>query len=360
MRTSWPRRAIAVLVGATGLGLIASSVHAQGCEPIRFTTPIDLGGEGQAYQPSHQWRVTLGYRRLHSSQFFVGTSQNPALAPGGESPVFDIHSFVANVGYSLSDRLQVSASLPFSTASISRKWADSAHHEQRATGLGDLSALGELWLLNPRSHQGGNVAVALGVKAPTGSHTKGSTFYTATGSVAFPADQTVQPGDGGWAVIFQAQAFQRVREGLYVYGFGSYVASPRGQSDALLAPTGPASLVHWSVPDVYQARLGAALSVWPSQGLTLSLGARMDGIPRRDLLGGGDSTTVKRTSQIIFADPGVSLNRGKSSFTLGIPVRVHVNRMKSLLEERTPSGQLSVNGGGFAKYVVFASYSYRF
>jgi len=348
-----------MLVGAACLGLMPTSAAAQGCEPIRFTTPIDLGGEGQVYQTSHQWRFTLAYRRLHSNEFFVGTSENSALAPGGESPVFDIHSFVADVAYSLTDRIRLRVSLPFSTASISRKWADSAHHQQSATGIGDVSATGELWLLNPRSHKNGNVSVGLGFKATTGSHTKASTFYTATSSVAFPADQTVQPGDGGWAVTLQAQAFQRVKEGIFAYGSGSYMASPKEQSEVVVGPTGPTSTVHWSVPDVYQARLGAAFSVWPDQGLTLSLGGRMDGIPKNDLFGGGDTTTVKRTSQIIYADPGLSLNRGKSSFTLSVPIRVHVNRIKSGLEERTATGPLSVNGGGFAKYLVFASYSYR-
>jgi len=359
MSTIRLQSAVAVLVGATGLGFAPTDASGQGCEPIRFTTPIDLGGQGQAYQPRHQWRLTLAYRRLHSNQFFVGTSQNTALAPGGESPVFDIHTVIADAAYSLSDRIQVSVSLPFSTASISRKWPDSLHHEQSATGIGDLSASGELWLLSPRTHQNGNISVGVGLKAPTGSHTKTSTYYTASGSQPYFADQTVQPGDGGWAVTVQAQAFQRVREGVYAYGSGSYMASPKAQTEVAINPTAPV-LTYWSVPDVYSARLGGAFSVWPDQGLTLSLGARMDGIPRRDLFGGGDSTTIKRTSRIIFADPGLSLNRGKSSFTLSVPVRLHVNRMKSLLEARTTTGQLSVNGGGFAKYLVFVSYSYRF
>lgn len=352
--------AIGLILGTAALGLIPTSAAAQGCEPIRFTVPVNLGGQGEAYLPGRQWRVTLAYRNLHSDQFFVGTQENNALAPGGESPVFNIHTFVADLSYSLSDRLRLSLSVPFSTGSISRKWADSAHHSQRATGLGDVGAMAEFWLLNPKGHEKGNVSIGLGFKAPTGSHTKQSLFYTATGSVQFAADQPIQPGDGGWGITLQGQAFRQIREGIVAYGFGSYMASPKSQSDVVLAPTGPTSTAHWSVPDVYQARLGAAFSVWPSQGLTMSLGGRVDGIPKRDLFGGGDSTAVKRTSQILYADPGLSLDRGKSSFTLSVPIRLHVNRFKSLLEARTASGPLSNNGGGFAKYLVFASYSYRF
>ncbi len=364
MRSLGLQGAIAMLVGTAGLGLMPSSAGAQGCEPIRFTTPIDLGGEGQAYQRAHQWQFTLAYRRLHSNEFYVGTSQDPTKGPGGQPPEFNIHTFVANLGYSLTERLQVSVSLPFSTASLSRLgWGagNPVRHGQRATGIGDVSVMGELWLLNPKSHQNGNVSVGLGFKAPTGSHTKSSWFYSATDSIAFPADQTIQPGDGGWGIDFQTQAFQRVSKGLYVYGLGSYLANPRAHTEVFLAPTGPPSTYQWSVPDVYQARLGVAYSVWSDQGLTLSLGGRLDGIPRHDLFGGGDNTAVKRTSQIIYADPGLSLNRGKSSFTLSVPIRLHVNRMKSVLEASTPAppGTLAQNGGGFAKYLVFASYTYR-
>lgn len=349
-----------VLMGiASCAALISRPAEAQGCEPIRFTTPVSLGAEGQAYQRGRQWQFTLAYRRLHSNEFYVGTAQNPSKVPGGKSPVFDIHTVVADVAYSLSDRIRLSMSLPFSTGSFTKKYADSVYHQQSATGIGDLTAMGQLWLLSPKRHQSGNLSLALGVKAPTGSHTKSSFFYTATGSVAFPADQPIQPGDGGWGITFETQAFQRVIGGVFLYGFGSYLANPKAQSDVTLAPAGALAAVHWSVPDVYQARVGAAFSVWSEQGLSLSLGGRMDGIPRHDLFGGGDSTTVKRTAQIIYADPGLSLTRGKSSFTLSVPVRLHVNRMKSVLEARTPSGPLSLNGGGFAKFLVFASVSYR-
>ena len=67
-----------------------------------------------------------------------------------------------------------------------------------------------------------------------------------------------------------------------------------------------------------------------------------------------DELTVKRTPQIIYADPGLSLRRGRTNFTLSVPIRLHVNRTKSGLEERTPN---AVNGGGYAKYLTFASIS---
>ena len=98
------------------------------------------------------------------------------------------------------------------------------------------------------------------------------------------------------------------------------------------------------------------MDIPPVNGLTLSLGARVDGIPVRDLIGGGDENTIKRASRITFVEPGLSYSRDKNNITLSVPWRVHLNRLKSLTEQLP--GALP-NAGGFARYLVFASYSRR-
>jgi hypothetical protein len=345
-------RAVALMIAALTPALIASPAKSQGCEPIRFTTPVNLGGEGQAYQPGGEWRLALAYRRLESNQWFIGSTDASSRAPGGQSPVIKIHTFVANVAYSVNERISAELSIPISTGSFSRKWADGVVHQQSATGVGDLTLMGETWILTPRSHPRGNIEVGLGVKAPTGSHTIGSQFYTRNSAVDFPADQTIQPGDGGWGLIVQSEGFRQLSERTFAYASGSYMASPKAHTDVPLIPD---STTYWAVPDVYSARLGGAFAVLPDQGLTMSLGGRVDGIPIHDLLGGGDETTIKRTAYVIFAEPGLSLTRGKGTFTLSVPYRLKVNREKSLYEQRTNG----TNGGGFAKFLVFASYSHR-
>jgi hypothetical protein len=332
--------------------LVATRASAQGCEPIRFNTPVSLGGQGEAYQRKNEWRLTLGYRHLYSNEWFVGSADASARGPGGQSPVLKINTLIADVAYAPTERLQLHLGIPFSRGSQTTIWPDKVSHTQSVSGIGDLSVVGEGWLLSPKAHQGGNVSIGLGVKAPTGSHDASSFVYTATGAIAHAADQTVQPGDGGWAILLQSQAFRQVTERVYGYAFGSYSVSPKARSDVEFRPgTG----VYWSVPDVYSARAGAAFAVLPEQGLTMSLGARMDGIPLRDLIGGGDDDTIKRTSRVILVDPGLSLTRGKDNFTVSVPWRVRVNRFKSLYETRTNS----LNAGGFAKYLIFASYSRR-
>ena len=339
--------AIGILAAASG------DAGGQGCEPIRFTTPVNLGGEGQAYQPGKEWQLTLAYRRLVSREWFVGTSENSSLAPGGKAPVFRIHTVVADVAYAFNDRYRVSLSVPLSSGSLSRVWPDKAIHEQTATGIGDVSVMAERWTLTPRTHESGNIAFSVGVKIPTGSHKIGSTFYTASGPVDFPADQTIQPGDGGWALLLQSRAFRQISERAFGYAFGSYTVSPKKQSDVEWVP---GSKRYWAVPDTYSARLGGAFAILPDQGLTASLGARIDGIPIHDLVGGGDEETIKRTAYVIFADPGLSFSRSGNIVTLSVPYRLAVNRQKSVFEERTNA----LNAGGFAKHLIFASVTHRF
>ena len=350
-RDVWKRPGTIYLAACLLTGLPATAV-AQGCEPIRFTTPVSLGGQDEAYQPAREWQLTVAYRRLVSSDWFVGTDEKPELAPGGKSPVFRIHTVVADVAYSISDRHRLKISIPASAGSLTRTWPDGAVHEQEATGIGDITVMGESWILNPRTHEGGNIAISLGFKAPTGSQTIGSKFYTAAGPVDFPADQTIQPGDGGWAVLGQIRGFRQVTPRIFGYALASYMASPKAKSNVQWVPQ---SGQFWSVPDVYSARAGAALSVLPEQGLTASLGARIDGIPVHDLLGGGDDDTIKRTAYVIFVDPGMSFSSGRSIVTLSVPWRLKVNRTKSLLEQRTNM----LNAGGFAQHLVFASYTHR-
>jgi hypothetical protein len=347
-------RAFLLLAGATAAGLTPSTATGQGCEPIRFTVPVNLGAVGQAYKPSG-WELTLAYRRLTSNQFFVGTEETSG--PGGSVPIFKIHTVIADMAYSFNDRVRARVSVPFSTGSLERKWPDNKIHEQTTKGIGDVSVLGEAWLLSPRAHPKGNIAIGLGLKAPTGSHTKASQFYTASGPVDFPADQTIQPGDGGWGVLMQLQAFRQIVDRTSLYALGSYIANPKARTDATAAPSGPNSIQHWAVPDVYSARAGVAFEVLPEQGLSMSLGARVDGIPVHDLIGAGDEDTIKRTSYIVFADPGISYARDKNTLTLSVPWRMHLNRMTSLADRAAgvPSA-----GGGFAKYLVFASYTRRF
>lgn len=342
-----------VAAGLAFVGLLAvpNQSFAQGCEPIRFSNP-SLGGQGESYQEAHQWRLSVGYRRLYSNQWFVGDEIHNDQGPGGRPPIINLNTFAANLAYAVTGRFSLQLSVPFLTGSMSRIWPDATSHHESATGIGDLSLVGDLWLFEPSSHRKGNIALGLGVKAPTGSNHVQGRFYTASTSVPFAANQAIQLGDGGWGIILEMQAFRQVFDRAFAYLAGSYMFNPRTQTDV---PSAPTSSQFWSAPDIYSGRMGLAYTLWPDQGLSVSLGGRIDGDPVHDVFGGGDGA-VRRPGYVIYADPGLALTRGRDNVTLSVPFRLRAVRQQSVLEQRSATP----GTGGFAKFLIFASYSHRF
>jgi len=318
--------------------------------PVRFTTP-SLGGQGDlqvADLAAHQWRLAVGYRHLHADQLFVGTQ----LLATNRPLIINLHSVDVTTSYAVSDRFTLSLTVPFLYGMQSRFYADSARHAVTAVGLGDVSLVGSRWLLDPHNHSG-NIALGLGVKAPTGSHTATDTYFLASSSsIQYPVDQSIEPGDGGWGIILQLQAYRRAFHNGTAYLTGSYLINPRRLSDVAKDPGGT---VYWSVPDVYSARLGLAYALWPQQGISASLGGRIDGQPVRDLIGGGDPG-FRRPGYSISLDPSVALTTGPSQFTLSAPIRLGANREASVLDLQTGKH----GGGDFASTLIFVSYSRRF
>jgi hypothetical protein len=87
----------------------------------------------------------------------------------------------------------------------------------------------------------------------------------------------------------------------------------------------------------------------------MSLGPRIDGIPIRDLIGGGDNN-FRRPGYSLFIDPGVTFNHGRNTFWINVPIRIHQDFKRSLADIE----HNRVGGGDLAKYLVFTGYSVRF
>src|SRR2546422_229798 len=314
--------------------------------PVRFTTP-SLGGQGElqvADRAAHQWRLAVGYRHLHADQLFVGTQ----LLATNQPLIINLHSVDVTTSYAVTDRFSLSLTVPFVDGMQSRMYADSARHAVTALGLGDVSLIGSTWLLDPHNHSG-NIALGLGVKAPTGTHTATDAYFLKGGtSIQYPVDQSIEPGDAGWGIVLQLQAYRRAFHNAIAYLTGSYLANPRRLSDVAKDPGGT---VYWSVPDVYSARLGLAYALWPQNGLSVSLGGRIDGQPVRDLIGGGDAG-FRRPGYAIALDPSVSLTTGPSQLTVSAPIRLSANRQASVLDLQTGKH----GGGDLASTLIFVGY----
>jgi hypothetical protein len=323
--------------------------------PIRFTSP-SLGGHRQVVLGDREWEFGLSYRRLTADTWFVGSEIVPSAVPGGQPILFNINTLDLSLAYGVTSRLSFRLTVPFITGTHSKIHADSLRHENSVTGVGDINVVGNYWLLDPVVHRGGNISFGLGIKAPTGSyHSEDELGLASKEIVQFPIHPGLQPGGGGWGVLVEAQAYQRLSGALSGYLYGAYQMSPRTLTDVKFMRSVPTSLL--SVTDVYHARVGFAYDLLSQAGVSVSLGSRIDGVPVRDVIGGDEGFRTPGYS--IFLDPGLAVTRGKGSFTASVPVRLR-GTFKPNVNDQNGGPPPEGNRGDLASYLIFLGYAYRF
>jgi hypothetical protein len=333
---------VALMIGTT------RGASGQGCMPLHFTTP-SLGGQAIDLLNPGQWQVGLSVRRVATNRWFAGDAENEATAPFGQPVNLRLNSGDLSVTYALSGRTAVSVAVPFSYGTLEFTNPDLNRHQLSSGGLGDISATANMWLAAPTRHPNGNVSLGLGVKAPTGSYHLTGASYGPTGVVTQPMlNPTMQLGDGGWAILAQGQAFQQVFARTSVYASGVYSASLREHSDEMWKGL----LV--DVPDVYSARAGLGFALAPDQGVSVSLGGRIDGTTMRNLFGKRDDN-FRDAGYYAYVEPGIAWVSGINQFTLNVPVRVHANYYTRFLS----NGTFRVGMGGVNDYIIYAGWSRR-
>lgn len=356
--TSLTRTGILGLVGV--LSLTPCSVRiarAQGCLPSRFTTPAlgGLGGAGgDVYLPAGVWQVGWAYRGFSSDQFIVGHRVRNDLGTGGSPSI--VHSQLLNMSlvYGVTDRLSVTFNAPVTHGTHSALYPDHEWHENSAAGLGEMSVSSSYWFRDARALQpGGNVAIGLGVKAPTGRNNVEGKVWKADGtSVPFPVVPAIELGDGGWGFVVSTKGFRPVRERSYLYGGGSYTLNPKKTTNIVRTP---GSTTPWSVPDTWDANAGVSTLVSSTIGLSVNLGALAYGTPRRDLIGGRDAGN-RLPATVGYASPGIGLGRGAQTITVSAPVRVYMDFLPSYADDAVGKP----GGGGLARHLWLMSYTIRF
>jgi hypothetical protein len=198
------------------------------------------------------------------------------------------------------------------------------------------------------------------MKVPTGRHNAQSTFYLKTGTEQRTINPAIQLGDGAWGIAMETQAFRRVFKRTAAYVAASYLADARGNPDThVVAAYG---VVPLAATDEYSAHVGLTFDALPRQGLTMSLGGRIDGIPIHNLIENQDSS-FRRPGYSVYVEPAWTYTLRRSplspigkTFTLSIPIRVGQNRERSVLD--VSHGKYL--GGDFAKYLVFLGYTRPF
>ncbi len=329
---------------------------------IRQTAPV-FGVARRMVPERGEWQVSLSYRGLKSDTHYSG-SEHQRLREREQTFVINTQQALdVTVAYAATDRLSFHLGVPL----VKSSWAvptpirpvPGPRAKQEASGLGDISLGGRYWAFAPESRH--NVSLGLGIKAPTGEYDATQVYpnIDGTNAVEKAVDQSVQPGDGGWGILFDVQAFRQLSKGT-LFASGTYLANPRdtnGTPSILVglglgnnAAFAAEGILVNSVPDQYLVRLGGAVPLGKN-GFGASLAYRVEGLPRYDLI--GDSHGWRRPGYEMFAEPGLSYSRDGMTWSLNVPIGFYRNRRPNPYSGREGDAT-------FPHYIVLIGMSQQF
>jgi hypothetical protein len=257
--------------------------------------------------------------------------------------------------YQVTSRFSVSLSIPILVAS---RRANNSYYTTYASGLADASVVAQGWLWNPRHARRGNIRAGFGLQVPSGKdNVQNDVLTTPTASVPTPVtlDYSIQPGSGGWGMVFQWQAFRDMGHRLLIYTNGSYLATQGGTNNVIRSATALKQplTANNAIQDQYLLQAGVSRPLGLVRGLTLSFGGRMEGVPASNLI--GNDLGFRRPGFAISAEPGVIYARGRNMIQFSVGRAIYRDRTRSV-----PDKILGTHGdAAFADYVWSASYSYR-
>ena len=312
-----------------------------------------------SYQETGTWTVAISHRWQYSDKHYVGDVEQVYREKEGSQVINDINVVELSLGRALTKRIGLTLGVPFQFATRSQAVRDTRRDasgklinpspypapdgtvngavidrfETSAYGLGDIKLLATMWLLNPDTNKKHNISAGLGVLFPTGEKEAKDVFKTfGTNSagayepraVTQNVDNSIQPGSGAWGIILDLYAFQELFENFNLFAAGTYIATPERDAGVISGNLNAANPTVWSVNDSYLARVGFGYTFLPNEGLSFTLGGRLEGAPPNDLI--GSSGGRRRPGYAVSIEPGFvfTKNRWFASFTT--PVALYRNR----------------------------------
>ena len=372
---------------ASFLVLGVSNAKAQGCVAVRgFGGCGVAGGSGLALAPK-QWQVGANYRYFESFRHFKGDEEQYDRLVKQTQVINYSNTMDISASMGLTLRTQLNVNLPVSYTDRSSYYEHGgqtttfpgARRTSTSAGIGDARIGISKWLWNPVSHTKSNLMLGVGLKLPTGNWNVQDSFYNVmvtdpvTGSssrktVYRPVDQSIQLGDGGLGLSLEMQGFWEMADGLFAYGNAFYILNPRGVNGTMtnrrttIVVNGVSQVFTneymCSVADQYAARLGF-LSQSQLHGLSFSWGARLEGVPVRDLV--GESYGFRRPGYTIAAEPGVTYMKGKTTVNFNMPIALYRIRKQSVTDKEVQDATGVARNGdaAFADYLISLGVTYR-
>jgi hypothetical protein len=313
------------------------------------------------YLSKHHWQLSLGYRQQYSHRHFVGTTEQTVRELQGTEVVNSVHMLDLGISFQFSPRWSLNVSAPILIAQRTipgqlfrlRGSPNAQDQVSNTAGIGDMNVSARAWLFRPPTESRQNISLGFGMKFPTGDPGAQSTITNAQGIRQVTiVDQSIQPGDGGYGVSLDVQAFKGVKRAT-LFLSGSYLINPMDTNGVLTGRSQPSEAV-MSVADQYLARAGVSYPLPKSHSVLLNFATRIEGVPVRDLI--GSSNGFRRPGYALSLDPGFTYVRGREVWSFNLPIPVQRNRKRSVpdfLDGRA-------GDAAFADYVVIIGYSRRF
>lgn len=359
----WRRELI--LLGA--LTMSAANSHGQGCVVAHGSGLPAAISEGDT---AHPWDLSVSYRWFKSDRHFVGITEQTQRAAAGDQVINHSNFVDATINYTIDPRYSVSVTIPYVKHDRSQVVKDATgtiieRFSTQATGLADISAIANAWVLDPTIHTKGNVQVGLGLSLPTGDKDVVDTFEMfdrPTGKVVaarHAVDQSIQPGSGGYGIILSVFGYRQLGGGFTGFANGTYTITPQETNGVNTARSNVFEAIE-SIPDTYLLRVGSEYMLPGDQGLSLSLGFRMEGVMVYDLIGG--SKGFRRPGYSIAIEPGVALTRSRWSTRLYVPFAIQRDRLQSVPDKQTTrtNGRYAQGDAAFADFLVMWNINYKF
>jgi hypothetical protein len=312
-------------------------------------------GANGPYLPRHNLLFAATYRWSDSMRHFRGSEEQFQRFANNNNVVNRQRILDLSGTYQTSKQDSISLSVPImvdASWSIPRPLGPPAGQRfvQHASGLSDIVFTYRHWVLDTERAKHGNYGIGLGVKFPTGDPHAESPFPDNNGQnvIMRPVDWSIQPGTGGWGLLMELQGFKQFGD---VTGFvqGVYLAEPKATTGVMRSSTVGFTQFN-SAADQYMARFGAMIPIKPVKGLTFSIGARVEGVPSSDFIGGDEG--FRRPGHAVSIEPGLIWSQGRDTYSFFMPWAI---------ERRREANAIGAMGDAtFADFFFLIGFSHRF
>lgn len=367
-----------IVVALAMLALASHQTYAQGCVAVRGGGMCGaVAGTTVNLQPG-QFNFTLGARNFTSYKHFVGDIEQKYRVEQGTEVINHSTFLDLGVSYGVTDRLFVSALLPFATNTRTSMYEHGGNTtfdstgavkyqgfrgETSSQGLGDARFSLGYWIFDP-THTDYNYSVALGVKTRSGNFNVTDQFYNQgkkpDSTITAVVDQSIQLGDGGIGVTFDVQGIHQLSSSVMLATSFNYmvnITNTNGVRVRGAAATAKIDSAEFSSADQFGLRIGAFYT--PIEGWSGYLGVRAEGIPSFDFI--GESQGFRRPGYVVSIEPGISYSTSDLSVFFSAPIAGYRNRTQSYIDLlRTGSrGTKTVGDAAFSDYFLTLGISYR-